>query len=364
MSFLTKLEVNSVRNIEKIELNLDPCLNMIFGINGSGKTSVLESIHLLATGRSFRTSKTESVISDASSELTIYAETGLKSGIGLTKSRNTKYKLKLDSKLQRNWDLVARALPVQVLSAISFLLLEGGPKSRRMFLDWGVFHVKQGFVQDWRATKKCIANRNLLLKEQRLDALQLEAWDEELSLYADRVDEARREYFLEFGPVFRKVYGSLGPNNCAESISLDYWRGWPEEASLKETLLAEREKDRRYGSTQNGPHRADLRVKSGKRMATDVLSRGQQKVLICALKIAQGIHHASCSGDKCIYLIDDLPAELDEENRAGILNLLIELDSQLLITSVDLPSIATCVPDDAEKRTFHVERGTIIDSFS
>ena len=95
-----------------------------------------------------------------------------------------------------------------------------------------------------------------------------------------------------------------------------------------------------------------------------MLSRGQQKVLICALKIAQGIHHASCSGGKCIYLIDDLPAELDEENRAGILNLLIELDSQLLITSVDLPSIATCVPDDAEKRTFHVERGTIIDSLS
>ena len=364
MSFLTKLEINSVRNIDKIELNLDPCLNMIFGINGSGKTSILESIHLLATGRSFRTPKIESVITDISSELTIYAETGLQSVIGLAKSRNIKHKLKLDSKLQRNWDMVARALPVQVLSAISFLLLEGGPKSRRMFLDWGVFHVKQSFVQDWRATKKCIANRNLLLKGQRLDALQLEAWDEELGLYADRVDKARREYFGELRKIFKKVYGSLDSNASAESISLEYWRGWPEEASLKETLLAEREKDRRYGSTQNGPHRADLRVKAGSRLASDVLSRGQQKVLICALKIAQGIHHSSCSGDECIYLIDDLPAELDEENRAGILNLLLGLGGQLIITSVDLPSIATCVPDGAEKRTFHVERGTITASFS
>tara|TARA_B100000579_G_scaffold404686_1_gene389714 strand:+ start:56 stop:1147 length:1092 start_codon:yes stop_codon:yes gene_type:complete len=363
MSLLTKLEINSVRNIEKVELNLDPRLNMIFGVNGSGKTSILESVHLLATGRSFRTPKTESIITDSSPELTIYAETGLQSGIGLSKSRNKKHKLKFDSKLQRNWDLVARALPVQVISAISFLLLEGGPKSRRMFLDWGVFHVKQSFVQDWRATKKCIANRNLLLREQRGDTLQLEAWDAELSLYADRVDEARREYFGAFAAVFQKVYGSIETTASTESISLEYWRGWPEEVSLRETLLAEREKDRRYGSTQNGPHRADLRVKVGKRLASDVLSRGQQKVLICALKIAQGIHHASCSGDECIYLIDDLPAELDEENRAGILNLLIGLGSQLLVTSVDLHSIGACVPNGSEKRTFHVERGTIIHSF-
>ena len=98
-------------------------------------------------------------------------------------------------------------------------------------------------------------------------------------------------------------------------------------------------------------------------MASDVLSRGQQKILICALKIAQGVHHAYCSGDKCIYLIDDLPAELDEENRANILKYLVGLGSQLVITGVDLPSIVNCLSDGAEKRTFHVERGTIENSF-
>ena len=85
MSFLTKLQINSVRNINNIELNLDPCLNIIFGINGSGKTSILESIHLLATGRSFRTPKTESIIAEASAELTIYAENEQQSRIGLSK---------------------------------------------------------------------------------------------------------------------------------------------------------------------------------------------------------------------------------------------------------------------------------------
>ena len=90
---------------------------------------------------------------------------------------------------------------------------------------------------------------------------------------------------------------------------------------------------------------------------------GQQKILICALKIAQGVHHASCSGDKCIYLIDDLPAELDEENRANILKYVVGLGSQLLITGVDLTSIVNCLSDAAEKRTFHVERGTIDNTF-
>ena len=361
MSFLTKLQINSVRNIKKIELNLDPRLNIVFGINGSGKTSILESIHLLATGRSFRTSKTESIITEASSELTIYAENELGNRIGLSKRRSTKHKLKLDSQLQRNWDSAARALPVQVISAISFLLLEGGPRSRRMFLDWGVFHVKQSFVQDWRATKKCVANRNLLMKELRLDASQLAVWEEELCFYADRVDEARKEYFKAFEPVFRKVYEILAPDVSSDSISIEYWRGWSDDASLKEILFSEKERDRRYGSTQNGPHRADLRVITGKRMASDVLSRGQQKVLICALKIAQGVHHASCSGEQCIFLIDDLPAELDEENRASIIKYLVGLGNQLLITGVDLSSIVNCLSDDAEKRTFHVERGTIVE---
>ena len=152
------------------------------------------------------------------------------------------------------------------------------------------------------------------------------------------------------------------PDSSAESISVEYWRGWDEDWSLKEILLAEKDRDHRYGSTQNGPHRADLRVKAGKKMASDVLSRGQQKILVCALKIAQGVHHASRSGDKCIYLIDDLPAELDEKNRANILKYLDGLGSQLLITGVELPSIVNCLSDDAEKRTFHVERGTIKDS--
>ena len=358
MSFLTRLEITSVRNIEEIKLDLNSRLNIIYGINGSGKTSILEAAHLLAVGRSFRTAKTSTLISEAKTGLTVFAETSHQSRIGLTKTNREKHKLKLDSELQGNWDSVARKLPVQVLDSKSFLLLEGGPKARRMFLDWGVFHVKHSFLRDWRSTKKCVASRNILLKGSQLDVSQLEVWEAEFCSSAAKVHAARQEYFQKFEPVFRRVYTSL-VDDVADPIFLEYWRGWPEGESLSALLSAERERDRRYGATQNGPHRADILVKAGDRNAIDVLSRGQQKVLVCALKIAQGILHETVVDDKCIYLVDDLPSELDLKNRASILEVMYKLRCQLLVTCVDLSSIQNCLNHAAEKRTFHVERGTI-----
>ena len=317
MSFLKTLKINSVRNIEHAELDLSSGLNLIYGMNGSGKTSILESVHLLAMGRSFRTKKTGSLITDCHSGLSIYGETGTNYKIGLSKLSHQKHQLKLDSKFQKNWDSVARIVPVQILDAYSFLLLEGGPKARRQFLDWGVFHVKQNFVRDWRSTRKCIANRNVLLKARDFDTSQLRAWDLELCESAEKVHSARKEYFGLFEPLFRSVYESL--TGGESSISLGYSRGWPEQEPLETVLRDSASRDRKYGATQNGPHRADILVKLGDQPAVGVLSRGQQKVLVGALKIAQGTLHSASIGPPCIYLLDDLPAELDHVNRERIL---------------------------------------------
>jgi len=164
VSALSLFRIVSVRNILVAELELHPKLNLIHGENGSGKTTILEAAHLLSSGRSFRTSKTATLINHNAAELSIYAEDSAARRIGLAKPRRQSPQLKLDMESQQNWDAVARLLPVQVLDASSFLLLEGGPKSRRRFLDWGVFHVEHSFLNHWRVTRKCIANRNQLLK--------------------------------------------------------------------------------------------------------------------------------------------------------------------------------------------------------
>ena len=359
MSALSLFRIVSVRNILVAELELHPKLNLIHGENGSGKTSILEAAHLLSSGRSFRTSKTATLINHNAAELSIYAEDSAARRIGLAKPRRQSPQLKLDMESQQNWDAVARLLPVQVLDASSFLLLEGGPKSRRRFLDWGVFHVEHSFLNYWRVTRKCIANRNQLLKAQRLDEKQLKAWDMELCQAAAAVDLARKRYFRNFLPAFNEIYKSLAEENAIEELSLEYNRGWDSEIELVEVLQSARPQDLKYGATQNGPHRADIVVKVGQSPAIDVLSRGQQKVLVSALKIAQGSLYAEAIQDRCIYLVDDLPAELDQENRAKILENLLALDSQLFVTCVELNSVKSCLQSSPEMSTFHVERGTI-----
>ena len=217
----------------------------------------------------------------------IFAELASGAKIGLSKSRRQNHQLKLQSEKQRNWDKVARMLPVQVLDSGSFLLLEGGPKARRRYLDWGVFHVEPGFLPSWRNTRKCIANRNLLLKQPRLDHAQLSAWDAELDLSATIVDSARRTYIDSLMPEFLEVYKSLR-GSFIEELDVEYKRGWDDDKNLGLALAENRAMDTKYGSTQIGPHRADISIKVGKNNAVDILSRGQQKVLVSALKIAQG----------------------------------------------------------------------------
>jgi len=116
---------------------------------------------------------------------------------------------------------------------------------------------------------------------------------------------------------------------------MEYFRGWNQDLGLYEQLQDDLLRDRKYGHTSSGPHRADIRFRLGAADAAEVLSRGQLKLLICALKIAQGRLLEQETGKRCIYLIDDLPAELDAHNRARVCALLAERKAQVFLTSID-----------------------------
>jgi DNA replication and repair protein RecF len=358
MTCISRLDISSVRNIESALIEPSPSINLLYGENGSGKTSVLESIHLLASGRSFRNSKLDPLIRHGDEQAIVHAELASGQHIGLSKSRRKNHQLRFQNENQRNWETVARELPVQVLDSNSFLLLEGGPRSRRRFLDWGVFHVEPNFIASWRNSRKAIANRNHLLKQSRLDTDQLHAWDRELCLFADEVDASRKQYFTDFDVVFRAVYKSLGGAE-EQDLILSYQRGWDPDRSLEELLAVGKETDVRYGATQNGPHRADIDVLLGRAKAVDIFSRGQQKILVSAMKIAQGSLLGRALERACIYLVDDLPSELDFENRAAVFNELLSLNAQLFITTVELENVLSSLPELSEMGKFHVERGTI-----
>ena len=220
-----------------------------------------------------------------------------------------------------------------------------------------MFHVEPTFLDNWRRTAKCLAHRNRLLKSGFSKSDEIRAWDAELSVAAHAVDTARAAYLAELLPLFERVYSALV--GVHTDLSVQYKRGWPEESSLDEWLAKNRELDIKYGSTQAGPHRADLEVKIGRRKATESLSRGQEKLLVCALKVAQGELLSAVVGRRCLYLVDDLPAELDSQNRQRVMKHLLTLGSQLFVTSVEAEAIDLNAFHDAEITRFHVERGTI-----
>ena len=358
MSEITKLNISSIRNIKSASITPCPTINLIWGENGSGKTSLLESIHLAATGRVFRGSKSNKIISNDSEEAVVYMELADGGKIGVRKTRRQPNQLKFQNQKQRNWESVARAIPVQVLDSNSFQLLAGGPKARRRFLDWGVFHVEHAFVENWRMASKCIANRNQLLRRRHLDKEQLAAWDFELVNAAVLMDQSRDAYFQKFLPVFRDVYTSLRGAE-KDSLEVSYYSGWDSTIDYASVLSSGLETDIRYSATQNGPHRADIKVRIDNIPAVDILSRGQQKILVSSLKIAQARILAETNGRQCVYLVDDLPSELDRENRLAVLNMLTDLGGQLFVTCIDLEAIRPSL-SHPQIAVFHVKRGTIM----
>lgn len=365
MSGLEFLSVDGLRNLQNIRIEPASRLNILHGENGSGKTSLLEAIHLLASGRSFRSSKIDPLINHESDEALVVARLADGTRMGLSKGRRKRHQLRLQEETQRNWEAVARCLPLQLIDSSAFQLLEGGPKARRRFLDWGVFHVEQSFIAAWRHSSKALANRNALLKQPRLDSVQLEAWDSELVAAAGKVDKLRQETMERFLPLFFEVYAQL-EGVYQDELKITYERGWASGVELSDELLRLREVDRRYGSTQVGPQRADISVRLNRGPAVEILSRGQQKILVSALKIAQGRLLSETLGSHCLYLIDDLPAELDPENRAKVFAALLSLNTQLFVSCVELDSLYSRASQAlfealgaTEKAQFHVEHGRI-----
>ena len=364
MAGLARLEITSFRNVKHCALCPHPELNVLAGPNASGKTSFLEAIHYLALGRSFRTSSVKPLIRAGDSETVLFAELAGGANAGLRKARSGDQQLKFNGDALRSWESVAREIPVQLLDATSFSLLNDGPKLRRRFLDWGVFHVEQQFLAAWRRTRKSILQRNALLKQgSGDDEKQLSFWERELVSGASEISSSREQYFQRLQKAFAAALSNLS-EELSDSINLHFYPGWNPEHELGRLLYENREIDKKYGATRHGPHRADVLVKVANDKAIDLLSRGQQKLIVSALKIAQGALFFETREQRPIYLVDDLAAELDHKNRENVFRLLRSLGGQLFVTCVAVEALESCLPEPGAGSLFHVEHGTIKAGFS
>ena len=168
----------------------------------------------------------------------------------------------------------------------------------------------------------------------------------------------RQHYFDAFHPIFLQTLREL---LSLDGLELAYQRGWDRGRSLEAVLAEQIEKDRVRGFTQSGPHRADVRVRLRGINAAEVLSRGQQKLVGAAMKLAQGRLFSARQGRDCVFLVDDLPSELDRVHRRQLCQLLGGMRCQVLLSCVDASELSGCWDGLAanEMKLFHVEHGAL-----
>ena len=356
MPHITSIKIDQFRNLVAVDIALASHFNIFFGQNGAGKTSLLEAIYYLGVGRSFRTHLPQRLIRDSTDSFSVFLAVNegkqWSTPLGVECYKQGDRRLKMDYNVISNWALLARRLPLCLLSSMGYQFLSDGPKIRRQFFDWILFHVEPTFFPSWKRIQRILKQRNAALKAQ-LPLKEITYWDEALTQDAEHIDKLRGKIALEFNAIFQEVLQHFLPEYA---LIPHYYRGWSEGRTLIELLAAHLKTDLQRGYTQIGPQRADFRFSIRTLPAQDILSQGQKKLVTYALHITQGLLLKEKTLISPIYLIDDLTAELDINKRKCVLNLLIQLESQVFITGINPLNLE--MPHNT--LMFRVQHGSIV----
>ena len=353
---ITRLHIERVRNLKAVALHELQPFNVFYGQNGSGKTSILEAVHLLATGRSFRTHIPKNYIQNSSQDAIVFAQS-LTEKIGMQKMASGEQLIKVNGDPVATQGQLAKILPLQLIDPLSTEIIDHGAKPRRQLLDWLMFHVEPEFYHAWQYYSRALKQRNSLLKSQRhLSLSDLEPWNKMLSDYGEILHRQRVGVMEQWQQFFAQDLQQLLPDL---EIRLEYSAGFHTDTGLLNDLCNYHQKDLERRYTEYGPHRADLRLKTPMGDAYVVLSRGQKKLLIMALKLSQIAMLHACNKET-VVLLDDLTAELDLSAQQRLIERLSQLGSQVFITTLDHQSVqqhlqALSIP----YRLFQFDHGTV-----
>jgi len=347
---IRELRIENLRNLQSVSIKPNPRLNFIVGDNGAGKTSILESIVVLSRGRSFRTTVATELTGPARDSFRVFAEImkddKQTTRLGLER-QGKHWKARKNAVDLSQLSQLTRSLPLILMEPNSHLLVSGTPEYRRKLLDWGVFHVEQGFLETWGRYSKALKQRNAALRvgnEEVIDSLDviLSPLGEQLSSLRSTHAQKLKQELLGLLP---QICPSIG------NISLSYSNGWGEN-SYAQALVENRYRDMDRGLTHRGPHRADVVLMKDGTSARAVLSRGEQKTLSAALLLAQA-KFLSQTGERPVILLDDLASEFDEAHLNNVLSLALEWGGQTWVTGTRLPVLG------GDHTVFHVEHGVV-----
>ena len=410
---IERLQATDLRNLQQVKLQAAAC-NVIIGENGSGKTSLLEAIFLLSRGKSFRHSQPKRYVQHHRPSAIVHAVLTDGASLAIQKQTDATTVLRLNQNTVYNQSILTEQLPTLLIDPSSMDMLEQGSASRRQLLDWLVFHMKQSFHPQWIAYQRLLKQRNSLLKQSRsltqVQLAEIKSWNKALANHAALIHHYREQVFLAWQPYFEKSIAQLLPS-YAQQISLSYHAGYDVAIPLDLQLDERLAQDLQLGYTRIGSHRADIHVhwrsqsemgvkdeksksvteyQTGttemsalkeqklptlKEQAANVLSRGEKKLLITALRLSQlplllnddsaeqsagqNLQTDNQAITTPVVLLDDITAELDDRAIDILLSTLAKLPCQVFITSLTADVLPIVNQYWSSPNMFHMKQGEL-----
>ncbi len=352
---LINLCVQNIRILENIEASTDADLVVFSGLNGSGKTSLLESIHLLGTGRSFRSHTISDVLRRASDGLLVrgrvYDNQERESTMGVEKKYRGGMRFRINGEEIRTASALAHHLPLVVVTPDSQRILTDGADIRRKLLDWLMFHVEPEYNQLHQRYRRILKQRNTALRQPQEDDHSI--WNQELGKTGQDLHILRSRHLGHALKILTGVFTEL----LDIQVEIEYHPGWSTKEDLCSLLAMSWREDKRRGFTGAGPHRADLVFTTGGAKARQVLSRGESKLLTVAVLIGLSRILAQTIGRRPLLLVDELASELDHKNRALFFNALKGTGAQTFVTTVSEELVSA--PDWTQVLYYRVVQGKL-----
>jgi DNA replication and repair protein RecF len=362
---LQQLKLTNFKNYEAQTLDFSPRLNCLTGLNGMGKTNVLDAVHYLCLCKSHLGVLDKNLVKHG---FTFFRLEGTFEREELKEKIVAKFIPNQKKEIERNGTVYQKLaehigqFPVVMIAPDDVSLVQEGSEERRRFLDTTLSQIYPDYLSNLLIYNALLKQRNALLKQmgenRHFDAVLLESIDRQMPTPAQAIFEKRKEFTKKFEPIFSRLYGII--SNQAEAVGVRFDADL-NDANLETLFTQNLERDRIMQRTHKGIHRDDLTLMMDGFVVKKFASQGQLKSFLLALRLAQYEILQTEKGIKPILLLDDIFDKLDENRVTQLLELLFQRDfGQIFITDTQHGRMQQIISKfSTDFKLFEVKNGAI-----
>jgi DNA replication and repair protein RecF len=358
---LERVQIRQFRNIEALDLDFCPQINVLSGDNGQGKTSVLEAVYLAATSRSFRTERLKETIKeghDTCKVVQFVLEDGIRRNQRVVIASSKKSYFVDDVRATRLGDYAVRT-PVVIFHPGDLELVSGGSTGRRKLLARIALYTDPGSGDARGRYQRAQKERQTILERRGISAPECDVFEALMAEHGARLQRAHRRAFEDLYRALEGVFLAMAAPGTALNCRFKA-AGSEEVPRFAQELFARRAQDLRRKAATFGPHKDEVEIELLGRSARHHASQGQQRILSLALKLAELQCIREARGAHPVLLLDDVSSELDPRRTGAVYDLVRRWPSQVLVTTTRPELFETGLSDVAERRDFKLHQGTLI----